>query len=48
MKKKAGKKAGKKRKGKRKGKRAGSKGGKCGTYMYFSKKTRKCADARNK
>ena len=48
MKKKAGKKAGKKRKGKRKGKRAGSKAGKCGTYMYFSKKTRKCMDARKK
>ena len=47
MKKKA-KKAGKKRKGKRRGKKARSKAGKCGTYMYFSKKTRKCADARKK
>ena len=45
MKKKA-KKAGKK-KGK-KGKKARSKAGKCGTYMYFSKKTKKWADARNK
>lgn len=42
------KKAGK-RKGKKKGKRARSKGaGKCGTYMYYSKKARKCMDARNK
>ena len=45
MKKKA-KKAGKK-KGK-KGKKARSKAGKCGTYMYFSKKTKKCMDARKK
>jgi hypothetical protein len=42
------KKAGKKKRGKRKGKRARSKAGKCGTYMYWNKKTRKCADARNK
>jgi hypothetical protein len=42
-----GKKA--KRKGKKKrGKRARSKAGSCGTYMYWNKKTRKCADARNK
>ncbi|TMJ74631.1 MAG: hypothetical protein E6G91_07100, partial [Alphaproteobacteria bacterium] len=47
MKKKGYKKAGKKKRGKR-GKRARSKAGKCGTYKYFSKKTRKCADARNK
>jgi hypothetical protein len=47
MKKKA-KKAGMKRKGKRKGKKARSKAGKCGTYMYFSKKAKKCMDARNK
>jgi len=39
-----------KKKGKRKGKRAKSKKapGKCGTYMYYSKKGRKCMDARNK
>jgi hypothetical protein len=44
------KKAGKKKAGKKKrGKRAKSKGpGRCGTYMYFSKKARKCLDARNK
>jgi hypothetical protein len=50
MKKKAkkAKKAKKKKRGKRKGKRARSKAGKCGTYMYYSKKTRKCMDARNK
>jgi len=47
MKKKAAKKAGKK-KGKKKGKKARSKAGKCGTYMYYSKKARKCMDARNK
>jgi hypothetical protein len=46
MKKKA-KKAGKKGKKKR-GKKAGSKAGRCGTYMYFSKKTKKCMDARKK
>jgi hypothetical protein len=46
MKKKA-KKAGKKGKKKR-GKKAGSKAGRCGTYMYFSKKTNKCMDARKK
>ncbi len=41
------KKKGKKKRGKRKGKRAKSKGpGKCGTYMYFSKKKRKCVDSR--
>jgi hypothetical protein len=34
----------------KRGKRAKSKGGpgRCGTYMYFSKKARKCMDARNK
>jgi hypothetical protein len=50
MKKKAKKKAKKAKKGKKKkkGKRARSKAGKCGTYMYYSKKTRKCMDARNK
>ena len=38
-----------KKKGKRKGKRAKSKGpGKCGAYMYYSKKKRKCMDARDK
>jgi hypothetical protein len=37
-----------KRKGKKKGKRARSKAGSCGTYMYYSKKARKCLDARNK
>lgn len=47
MKKKGAKKAGKK-KGKKKGKKARSKAGKCGTYMYYSKKARKCMDARNK
>ena len=41
------KKAGKKR-GKKKGKRARSKAGKCGTYKYFSKKKKRCMDARNK
>ena len=46
MAKKKAKKAGKKR-GK-KGKKARSKAGKCGTYMYFSKKTKKCMDARKK
>ena len=44
---KAKKKAKKGKRGKRKGKRAKSKGpGKCGTYMYHSKKKRKCVDAR--
>ena len=38
----------KKGKKKKKGKKARSKAGKCGTYMYYSKKTRKCMDARNK
>ena len=47
MKKKTVKK-GKKRGMRRKGKRAGSKAGRCGTYMYFSKKGRKCMDARKK
>ncbi|KAB2912373.1 MAG: hypothetical protein F9K29_19460 [Hyphomicrobiaceae bacterium] len=47
---KAKKKAAKKKaKKKKKGKRAKSKGpGKCGTYMYWSKKKRKCLDARKK
>jgi hypothetical protein len=47
---KAKKKAKKKKakKGKKKGKRAKSKAGSCGTYMYFSKKAKKCMDARNK
>src|SRR6059036_1978700 len=44
---KAGKKKGKK-KGKKRGKKARSKAGKCGTYMYYSKKARKCMDARKK
>jgi hypothetical protein len=44
---KAKKKAKKKGK-KKKGKKAKSKAGKCGTYMYYSKKTKKCTDARNK
>ena len=47
LKKKKGIKKGKKGKRKR-GKKAGSKAGRCGTYMYFSKKSRKCADARSK
>ena len=43
------KKKGKKKGGKKKGKKAKSKGpGKCGTYMYYSKKAKKCVDARNK
>ena len=37
-----------KKRGKKKGKKARSKAGHCGTYMYWSKKTRKCTDARNK
>ncbi len=45
-KKKAKKKKGKK--GKKKGKKAKSKAGSCGTYLYFSKKAKKCVDARNK
>lgn len=45
---KAKKKAKKAKKGKKKSKKAKSKAGKCGTYMYFSKKTKKCADARSK
>lgn len=49
MKKKAKKKGKKKAGKKRRGKRAKSKGpGRCGTYMYFSKKAKKCMDARNK
>jgi len=47
LKKKSAKK-GKKRGKHKKGKKAGSKAGRCGTYMYFSKKSRKCADARSK
>jgi hypothetical protein len=48
-KKKKAKKAKKGKKGKKKrGKRARSKAGHCGTYMYWSKKSRKCMDARNK
>ena len=43
------KKKGKKKGKKKKGKKAKSKGpGKCGTYMFYSKKARKCVDARNK
>jgi hypothetical protein len=41
-------KKGKKKGKKKRGKRARSKAGHCGTYMYWSKKTRKCMDARNK
>jgi len=41
-------KKGKKRGKHKKGKKAGSKAGRCGAYMYFSKKSRKCMDARNK
>ena len=44
--KKAKKKKGKKRKGKRAKSKKGP--GKCGAYMYYSKKGRKCMDARNK
>jgi hypothetical protein len=46
--KKKGAKKGKKRGKHKKGKKAGSKAGRCGAYMYFSKKSRKCTDARNK
>ena len=43
----AKKKKGKKKGKKKKGKKAKSKGpGKCGTYMYYSKKKKKCVDAR--
>lgn len=44
------KKKAKKKAKKRKGKKAKSKKGpgKCGAYMYYSKKARKCLDARNK
>jgi hypothetical protein len=46
--KKKGKKKAKKKKGKKKGKKAKSKGpGACGTYMYYSKKKKKCVDARD-
>jgi len=41
-------KKGKKRGKHKKGKKAGSKAGRCGAYKYFSKKSRKCVDARNK
>src|SRR5262245_19452575 len=37
-----------KKKGKKKDKKDRIKAGHCGTYMYWSKKTRKCTDARNK
>jgi hypothetical protein len=47
MKKKGYRKAGKRKKAKR-GKRARSKAGRCGTYKYFSRKARKCMDARSK
>jgi hypothetical protein len=47
LKKKSAKK-GKKRGKHRRGRKAGSKAGRCGAYMYFSKKARKCMDARNK
>ena len=47
-KKKMGKKARKGKRGKKRGKRARSKAGKCGTYMYYSRKGRKCMDARKK
>jgi hypothetical protein len=47
-KKKKAKKKGKRKGKKRRGKRAKSKAGKCGTYMYWSKKKKKCEDARNK
>lgn len=47
-KKKAMKRAKKGKKKRKKGKRARSKAGSCGTYMYYSKKSRKCMDARNK
>jgi len=49
-KKKKAKKKGKKKKGKKKkGKKAKSKGpGRCGTFMYWSKKRKRCLDARNK
>jgi hypothetical protein len=44
---KKGKRAKRKGKKRRKGRRARSKGpGKCGTYMYWSKKRKKCWDAR--
>jgi hypothetical protein len=37
------------KKGKKSAKKAKSKGpGSCGAYMYYSKKDRKCADARSK
>src|ERR1700752_3011193 len=43
-----GKKAKKKKGKKKRAKRARSKAGSCGTSMYWSKKSRKCLDARNK
>jgi hypothetical protein len=47
--KKSAKKAKKAKKGKKSAKKAKSKGpGSCGAYMYYSKKDRKCADARSK
>ena len=47
--KKSAKKAKKAKKGKKSAKKAKSKGpGSCGAYMYYSKKDRKCADARLK
>jgi hypothetical protein len=43
------KKKGKKKAKKKKGKKAKSKGpGRCGTFHYYSKKAKKCVDARNK
>jgi tryptophan synthase alpha subunit len=47
--KKAAKKKAKKKGKKKSAKKAKSKGpGSCGAYMYYSKKERKCADARSK
>ena len=47
--KKSAKRAKKAKKGKKSAKKAKSKGpGSCGAYMYYSKKDRKCADARSK
>ena len=47
--KKSAKKAKKAKKGKKSAKKAKSKGpGSCGAYMFYSKKDRKCADARSK
>jgi hypothetical protein len=47
-KKKAKKKGKKKAKAKKRGKKKASKAGRCGAYMYYSKKGKKCMDARNK